>query len=119
MHVFEDYNGPPSRRMTLRLRAYVRGIEPPAEDYVMLMLTEDDCDFMSFLPEADDVPGGCDVLCDETYLDSNEEKEEATFSIACASGRGMDALRSVCDGAAAARWRVGARCARLRVCDGL
>ena len=57
-------------------------IEPPAEDYVLLvppMPTEDDCEFMSSLPKPDDVQSGCDVLCKETTLDFEQEGEEDFF----------------------------------------
>ena len=54
-------------------------VEPPGEeDYVMLvppMPVEDDCDFMSSLPEPDDVSGDFGNLCKETSLDSEEEEE--------------------------------------------
>jgi len=54
-------------------------IEPPAEDYVMLvppMRTEDDCEFISSLPEPNDITSGCDVLCKDTTLHFEQEGEE-------------------------------------------
>jgi hypothetical protein len=57
-------------------------IEPPGEDYVMLvppMPVEDDCDFMSSLPEPDDVPDNLGILCADTSLESGEEEEEEDF----------------------------------------
>ena len=64
-------------------------VEPPGEDYVMLVHpvpvegdcapVEDDCDLMSSLPEADDVPGEFGILCEETSVDSGEEEREDDF----------------------------------------
>ena len=54
-------------------------IEPPGKDYVMLvppMPVEDDCDFMSSLPEPDDVPGNLGILCADTALESGEEEQD-------------------------------------------
>jgi len=48
-------------------------VEPPGEDYVMLvppMPNEDDCDFMSSPPEPGDVPDS--FLCDETSVEEEE-----------------------------------------------
>ena len=58
-------------------------VEPPGEDFVMLVppvFVEDDCDFMSSLPEPDDVPGGeFVILCEETYVDFQSEEPEDDF----------------------------------------
>ena len=58
-------------------------VEPPGEDHVMLVqpvpVEVDDCDFMSSLPEPDDVPGEYGILCEETSVDSEEEREEDFF----------------------------------------
>ena len=54
-------------------------VEPPGDDdYVLLvpqMPLEEDCDFMSSLPDPDDVSGDFGNLCQETTLDSKEEEE--------------------------------------------
>ena len=55
-------------------------VEPPGEDDVLLvppMPPEDDCDFMSSLPEPDDVSDDFANICQQTSLDS--EKEEDFF----------------------------------------
>ena len=51
---------------------------PAMEEEVMLVrpvLTDDECDLMSCLPEPDDVPSGCEVTCNETCLESEEEED--------------------------------------------
>jgi hypothetical protein len=49
----------------------------PADDYVTLMppmITDDECEFMSSLPEPDDVASDCVLTCEE-ILESEEEEE--------------------------------------------
>ena len=58
-------------------------VEPPGEDHVMLVqpvpVDEDDCDFMSSLPEPDDVPGELGIFCEEASVRSDEEEREDDF----------------------------------------
>ena len=100
-------------------RAAGRGLCHAGAILVPPMPTEDDCEFMSSLPEPDDITSGCDVLCKDTTLHFEQEgeeqeairKERSTFSIACAIGCGMRASRSASEGVAPVTWRVGVRCA--------
>ena len=66
---------------------------------VPLVPTDDECDLMTFLPEADDMPNDWDVTCNETCLEEEEEEEEARrrrsfrYAARLGVGRKRDAVR--------------------------